>query len=254
MRLTLVRSATLLIDTGGAVPTLLVDAMLNPPGAVDPVEDTAPAIRNPLVPLPLPVVDVVAQAGIVLLTHLHNDHFDATARREIPAETPVLCQPADLEALASAGFVAVEAVEDEHTLAPGAVLHRVGARHTLGAHVGALGDVSGFVLTAPDMPTTYVASDSVWCEEVAATLDRFDPSIVVVNAGAARFLTDGPISMTAEDVIAVCRHAPQATVVAVHLEALNHCPMTRAEIRRHATAAGIGERLVIPVDGEELRF
>ena len=52
---------------------------------------------------------------------------------------------------------------------------------------------------ADGCPTVYVAADCVWCEELAATLRRFPPDVIVVNARAARFLTGGPISMTAED-------------------------------------------------------
>jgi hypothetical protein len=76
------------------------------------------------------------------------------------------------------------------------------------------------------------------------------PERNVVNAGAARFLDGGPISMTAEDVIATARHAPYATLVAVHLEVVNHCPMTRYELRRHLVAAGLDHRVHVPEDGE----
>ena len=70
------------------------------------------------------------------------------------------------------------------------------------------------------------------------------------TSGAARFLDGSPISMTTEDVIATARHAPAATVAAVHLEALNHCPMTRNELRRHLVAAGLDQRVRVPEDGE----
>jgi hypothetical protein len=56
--------------------------------------------------------------------------------------------------------------------------------------------------------------------------------------------------MTAGDVIRVCRAAPQAHVVAVHMEAINHCLLTRAELAKQAESAGV--RVVIPDDGEEV--
>ena len=100
----------------------------------------------------------------------------------------------------------------------------------------------------------HVASDSVWCPELAAALDAHRPDVVVVNAGAARFVTGGAISMTAEDVIAVARHVPEATVVAIHLEALSHCPMTRDALARTVVAAGVADRVRIPADGEALEL
>ena len=117
-------------------------------------------------------------------------------------------------------------------------LARTGGRHSLDPSVEpALGPISGFVLG-----DLYIASDSVWCDEVAAALALWQPRIAVVNAGAARFLGSGPISMTAADVAEVTARVP--VTVAVHLEAMNHCPMTRAELR-----AAVPDALVLE-DGE----
>jgi hypothetical protein len=68
----------------------------------------------------------------------------------------------------------------------------------------------------------------------------------VVHAGGARFLQGDPIIMTPQDVLEVRRAAPDARLVAIHLEALNHCPVTRAEL----AAAVAGHDVAIPVDGE----
>ncbi len=75
---------------------------------------------------------------------------------------------------------------------------------------------------------------------------RHRPDVAVVNAGVARFLDSGPIVTDAEDVRRVVERVPR--VVAVHLEALNHCPLTRAELR-----AAVPEALV-PADGETLEL
>jgi len=93
--------------------------------------------------------------------------------------------------------------------------------------------VSGFVLRTPGEPALYVAGDTVWHPEVKAALDEHEPRVVVVNAGGARFDVGDPITMTAEDVARVCRHAPEAAIVAVHMEAINHCLLTRAGLRSY---------------------
>ena len=72
--------------------------------------------------------------------------------------------------------------------------------------------------------------------------------------GGARFLEGDPIIMDADDVIETASAAPRATIVAVHMEALNHCPLRRAELRAAVDDAGVGGRVVIPEDGETLRF
>jgi L-ascorbate metabolism protein UlaG (beta-lactamase superfamily) len=243
--LTLLRNATLLLSFGGT--TFLVDPMLSDAGAAPPVPGTAPELPNPLVPLPQPAASVAAAAEAVLITHLHNDHFDDAARSLLSPSVPLLCQPPDAERLSADGFTDVRLVSD--SLSFGAVsISRVIARHTLGEHADALGPGSGYVLSADGEPTVYVGGDCVWCPEMAATLETFTPDVVVLNGGAARFLTGAHISMTASDVIAAARCAAGARVVVVHLEALNHCPMTRDELHRHCVAAGVD--VVVPVDGE----
>jgi L-ascorbate metabolism protein UlaG (beta-lactamase superfamily) len=247
-----VRNATLLLALTASSPVLLVDPMLNAEGAVAPVEHTAPPDRNPLVALPVPAEGLVAAAGAVLVTHLHNDHFDDGARRLLDPSVPILCQPADRGRLGADGFTDVRPVEDRLELAGELGVRRVPARHSLGEHEAALAPVSGYVLDAPGAPRVYVAGDCVWCPELAATLDAQRPDVIVVNAGAARFLTGEPISMTAEDVVRTARRAPWAAVVVVHLEALNHCPMRRDDLRRQLVAAGLGRRVVVPGDGSRL--
>jgi hypothetical protein len=36
-------------------------------------------------------------------------------------------------------------------------------------------------------------------------------------------------------------------------EAVDHCPLSRADLREAVDAAGVGERVAIPADGERLR-
>ena len=105
-------------------------------------------------------------------------------------------------------------------------------------------------LVRPDAdPGVYVAGDTIWCPEVEEALYNNEPDVIVVNAGAAQFLTGDPITMTAEDVVRVCRVAPDAQVVAVHMEAINHCLLTRAELDERLREEGLNGRVEIPADG-----
>jgi hypothetical protein len=107
---------------------------------------------------------------------------------------------------------------------------------------------SGYVLTSAGEPKLYITGDTIWYDQVAETIKQYSPQVIVANAGAAQFLHGDPITMTAGDVIRVCRAAPQAQVIAVHMEAINHCLLTREELAQQAQAAGV--RVVIPADGE----
>jgi L-ascorbate metabolism protein UlaG (beta-lactamase superfamily) len=113
---------------------------------------------------------------------------------------------------------------------------------------------SGFVLGAEGEPTLYVAGDSIWADEVAGALARHEPQVAVVNAGAAQFVQGGPITMDAADVIDCALAAPATEVVAVHMEAINHCPLTRDELRRQLRRMGVAAGVRVPEDGEEMTF
>ena len=248
MEIQLIRHATLLVNLGGK--NLLVDPMLSPPGAMPPIQNTPNDLRNPLVPLPdldLSLVDAV------LVTHTHADHFDEAAAQELRKDLPLLCQPEDEEKFSSGGFSDVRSVDGSLDW-EGIEFHRTGGRHGTGEIGARMAPVSGFVLRAPGEPALYVAGDTIWCPEVEAALEEHHPDAVVVNAGAARFNEGDPITMTAGDVAEVVRHAGGATVVAVHMEAINHCLLGREELRSSLVELGASEVVSIPEDGERIAF
>lgn len=254
MEIQLLRHATLVVLFAGR--RLLVDPMLSAAGAMDPVANAGDDRRIPLVELPLSadeLASLIATVDAVLVTHKHRDHWDARAVELLPRELPVLCQPPDATVFSVAGFTDVRPV-DATLEWGGLTLQRTGGRHGTGEVGARMGAVSGFVLRAAAEPTLYIAGDTVWCDEVAAALATHRPDVVVLNAGAAQFLAGDPITMSADDVAAVCRAAPQARVVAVHMETLNHCRLTRAALAEAMAAAGLGDRVSIPADGERLSF
>jgi hypothetical protein len=92
----------------------------------------------------------------------------------------------------------------------------------------------------------YLAGDTVWYEDVEETIERHEPRVAVVNAGGAEFEEGGLIVMGIDDVREVAARVP--AVVAVHMEALNHCYLTRAELR-----AALPD-VFVPADGETLQL
>ena len=235
MRLTLIRNATLLVEMAGR--RVLVDPMLDDASARAPVENTPNPRRNPLVPLPMPAEEVVRGLDAAIVTHLHQDHFDDTAARLLPRDIPVFCQPEDA---ASLRRLALRAEPVESTLAwDGLALARTGGRHGTGDVAEELGPVSGFVLDE-----LYIAGDTIWCAEVEEAIARYRPRVAVVNGSGARFLDSGPLVMTTEDIREVVVRVP--SVVVVHLEAINHCLATRADVRTAVPQA------LVPEDGEAI--
>jgi L-ascorbate metabolism protein UlaG (beta-lactamase superfamily) len=252
VRLTLLRHATLRTEISGRI--LMIDPMLDAAGVRAPVRGTPQERPNPLVDLPVTPEAAVAGVEAVLLTHTHVDHLDAAGVTALPREVAWICQPEDMGDLAPLGFSDIRPVAMGGSIEwRGLTITRVGGRHGRDDQMAqGLGPVSGYVVAAEGEPTLYVAGDTVWCPEVESALADHSPDVVVVNAGGARFLEGGTITMEAADVVAVCTAAPDARVVAVHMEAINHCLESRADLAAAVRDAGIGDRVLIPADGESV--
>jgi L-ascorbate metabolism protein UlaG (beta-lactamase superfamily) len=250
MELRLIRHATFLLSFGGV--RLLVDPVLSPAGAMPPIDNSPQPRRNPLVELPINESELTAVDG-VLSTHTHRDHFDAAAAERLPKELPLFCQPADEEKLRGFGFRAVTAVGARAEWR-GVSFARTGGRHGTGEIGDKMGPVSGYVLRSPGEPAVYIAGDTVWCPEVAAALAEHRPDVIVLFAGAAQFLSGGPITMDTADIAAVCQAAPAARVVVVHMETFNHCLLTRPLLRDYLERTGLAERVTVPADGETVKL
>jgi L-ascorbate metabolism protein UlaG (beta-lactamase superfamily) len=235
---------------------ILTDPMLSRAEAMDPIPNAANARRIPLVNLPLDdegLKSLIDRLDAVLVTHLHRDHFDPRAAEILPKTLPVICQPLDAVPLERMGFRTVLPVETVCEW-QGVRITRTGGQHGTGEVGERMGTVSGFVLRVPGEPSLYLVGDTIWCGEVEAAIVGLRPQVIVVNSGAAQFVSGGPITMTSEDVVRVCRAAPGATVVATHLETLNHCPLNRLELGAALDEADVLSQVWIPANGETLTF
>lgn len=234
----LIRHATLRVTLDGV--TFLVDPMLDEQGARPPIPNTPNDRRNPLAPLP----DVTLDPDAIAVTHTHVDHFDEAAAARLSHDLPVFCQPPDRDEIRDAGFTDVRPVR-RSTSFDDVSISRTDGRHGHDELADDMGPVSGFVFDGA--PTSiFVAGDTVWCDELNDALEVHSPDVVVLNAGGAQFVTGEPITMTIEDIRQVRQAVPDATLIAVHMDAINHCLLSRDDLR--GTVPG----LLIPADGERI--
>ncbi|MDX1522433.1 MAG: MBL fold metallo-hydrolase [Anaerolineae bacterium] len=247
MKLQLIRNATLRLTYNGHL--FIIDPYLAAKHSLPSYVGTSP---NPLVDLPCTPEEVLAGVEMAIISHLHSDHFDSAAQELLPKSTPIFCQPGDEAKIAGYGFENVTPVETSVTW-QGISLTRTPGQHGTGEWIERLGKVSGFILRAEAEPTVYWMGDTIWYDGVARVVAEVQPDVIITHASGAKFGDSDPIVMDAAQTIAVCRAAPQATVIAVHLESLDHGTVSRADLRAQADAEGItADRLRIPADGETL--
>ncbi|WP_026464652.1 MBL fold metallo-hydrolase [Adhaeribacter aquaticus] len=246
-----IRNATLLLQYNGK--KILVDPMFFPKGAFDPI---AGKERNPMVELPVSAEEIIKDLDLVLVTHTHPDHFDPVAMEALDKSIKLFNQPADEEYFKNANFTNAETITDS-IVWNGITIYRTGGEHGSGEVLQHMGTVSGFVLKAENQPTIYLVGDSVWMNEVAGAIEQFKPDYIVTNSGGAEMpgFEGTRIILNEEQTITLVEASGHAKVIAIHMEALDHCLTTRASLRRKADEANIAlEKLLIPKDGERFNL
>ncbi|MGM8931146.1 MBL fold metallo-hydrolase [Salinicola halophyticus] len=255
MKITQVRNATLNLDFGGT--RFLIDPFLAEkgaypgfPGNIDPAKfDPANVPRNPTADLVVRMEQIL-DVDAVIVTHTHDDHWDEAAIRLVPKHLPLFVQnETDAETIRGQGFTDVRVLSSE-TIFNGVTLAKTPGQHGSDEAAKIMGPVMGVVFRHAGEKTLYVAGDTIWNDSVAKNLRDHAPNVVVVNSGFAQWFGVGPIIMGADDVQKVSGALPTATLIASHMEAVNHAELTRAELRQAAETRGYASKLLIPADGD----
>ncbi len=97
MKIQLIRNATLRMTYAGH--TFAIDPYLSPKHSLPSYAGNSP---NPLVELPISPQAVIEGIEMVVVSHLHTDHFDQLAQEFLPKDTLILCQPGNC--IKSRGF------------------------------------------------------------------------------------------------------------------------------------------------------
>lgn len=254
-----IRNATSKITYGDT--TFLIDPMLAKKDAYPGFAGTYRSeIRIPMVDLPISAVAVIDNVDAVIITHTHLDHWDDAAQNLLPKTLPLFVQnEEDANTIRSQGFKDVRVLGGKATTFNGVSLTKTGGQHgtdemyAIPALAKLLGEAMGVVLQADNYRTVYFVGDTIWRDEVEITLSKFKPEVVVLNTGDARLDSlEGSIIMGEQDTVRVIEHAPQAKVIAVHMDTVNHAALTRKELRKFVKKEKIEGNVSIPEDGEYL--
>ncbi|MXS70001.1 MBL fold metallo-hydrolase [Flavobacteriaceae bacterium W22] len=252
MKLHHLRNATLVIETQEKF--ILVDPMLGKKGSSLPFTlFRFKPRKNPLVDLPSNSDSVLEKVTHCLITHLHPDHLDKDAEAFLKEKNiPVICSKNDEKTLQKRGLNIAESLDfwKEYGFLGGKIIG-IPAIHGYGFIAKPMGNVMGFYVEFPNEKSIYISADTVYTEHVDRVLQELKPDISVLACGSAQLDFGKPLLMTMDDILKFIKNAP-GKVFANHLEALNHCPTTRIQLRNELKNHQLLEKVFVPEDGESV--
>ncbi|MBT2722683.1 MBL fold metallo-hydrolase [Bacillus sp. ISL-46] len=253
MNIQLIRNATLVVQYAGK--KFLIDPFLSEKGTYPPFPNSLRQDQNnPLVSLPTSIDDIINNVDAVIVTHLHLDHYDDAAKKVLPKDIKMFVQnEEDAGIIRNNGFQNVEVLKED-TVFEGIQLIKTKGEHGRGEILKHAGLVCGVVFKHTNEKTLYVAGDTVWYESVQEVIATHNPEIIVVNGGDNQFLQGGSLVMGKEDIYEVYKTAPNANIISVHMEAVNHWTLSREALKSFINENGISSNVLVPDDGESYSF
>ncbi|MCM3667225.1 MBL fold metallo-hydrolase [Mesobacillus subterraneus] len=253
MNIQQIRNATIVLQYAGK--KFLIDPFLAKKGAYPPFPNSLRQDQNnPLIRLPFSIEDIINHVDAVIVTHLHLDHYDDAAKEALPKDIKMFVQnEEDAKAVRDDGFQNVEVLQEDTVFAEVRLI-KTNGEHGRGEILKRTGQVCGVVFKHHKEKTIYVAGDTVWYEGVQNVIDTHTPEIIVVNAGDNQFQEGGSLVMGIDDVYEVHKAAPNAKIIASHMEAVNHWTLSRKELKEFIEEKGIFSSVFVPNDGESYSF
>ena len=216
---------------------------------------------NPLTELPISTEEILKDVTCVMVTHTHLDHWDLYAETLIKKDLPIYVQhAADATLIRNKGFKNVK------VLGKGMMQNNVKLTRTYCQHASdnmllipelteVLDQSMGFVFEASGHKKVYVAGDTIWNELVESAITIHKPDYCILNTGHAEsIMDDSGMIMGKEDVLKCVEFYEKCKVIAVHMDAINHCMHTRAMVRDFVKEKKIEEKVIIPEDGEIVKL
>lgn len=261
MKIHQIRNATLKLTYCDKV--FLIDPWLMPKGAFgtfqmlplyrcpDPAMETIPM---PMCDLPMSVEEVLDGVDAYIITHVHPDHidmsFDGIVGTSLDKSVTTFVQnESDCAVMQQNGFKDVRVLTQE-TQFDGVSLCKTEGLH---GTIKPCGDSCGVVFKADGEKVLYVAGDTVWFEGVEKALVKHAPDVIIVNACAATLIDEGRLIMDVGDIEKVRQEAPDAVIVASHMDTVPHATLTRKTLQE-ALAKRAVQDVIIVKDNETLSF
>lgn len=250
MEIKQIRNATLKIIYDGVC--FLIDPWFQEKGtgfSAKAINTKMQGIKCPMNKLPEPPAKTLKGVDVCLVTHMHFDHFSSDY---LPKDLKIIAQNEnDAKKIMELGFTAVEVFNEKQIIIGNVIINKTKAIHGDNElAVNKMGDVIGYVFESNDERTLYLASDTIYCDEVKQTIDKYHPKVIILNCCEAT-TSIGRLIMNLDDVDKVCKIDSNAIIIATHLDSVNHALLTRNDVNKFAKEKGL-KQIIVPEDGESI--
>ena len=205
--------------------------------------------------LPMPINEIIKGVDAVIATHIHEDHWDKDAAKNIPTNIPIFVQnESDKKEVQNQGFKDVTIV-DIDTPFKGITITKSEGKHGTDdviEHFGKGCEICmGFTLRAPEEKTIYFTGDTIWTKNFETTVEKYEPDYIVMNAALPSYDgVEGTSTMGQDDVKKCCDMYKKPKIIVTHLDSLAHCTCTTETMKKFVEENKISDRVIIPKDGE----
>ena len=242
---------TATLERGGL--RVLTDPMLGPRGDnafTLPKHPSSGALNAPVARYTAPPPWTAVGLTAILISHTHNDHFDASAKRLLSKQLPVVVAAAGAESVRAAGFTDVRPLDwgESLTLTTAGVTLRVLAVPAHHAHDAQLdhdiGRGNGYVLEFADARGTFRAywtGDAVLADESRDFVEHYGAiDLLLPHLGGVG--GDGALglrTMNAEEALELTKRITPHLVLPIHHTTFGHYREPIVALQERANEAGL---------------
>ncbi|HEY0064456.1 MAG TPA: MBL fold metallo-hydrolase [Telluria sp.] len=220
----------------------------------------AERLSNPALELAqLPPID------LVILSHMHEDHFDRVVQAKLPREVPIVSTHEAVAQLRALGFSKAVSLGTWESLE----LRRGPARLTISAMPGRHGpgpvdallpDVMGSMLDFAALPgqaafRMYISGDTLVHDAIALIPHRFpDIDLALLHLGGTRILKMVKVTMDGKDGVEMLRIIAPAKAIPIHFDDYDVFKSPLSDFEQAVRAAGLEGKIVYLKRGERFQF
>jgi L-ascorbate metabolism protein UlaG (beta-lactamase superfamily) len=222
--------------------------------------NTAQRLTNPATELAqLPPID------LVILSHMHEDHFDKLVQEKLNKDTPIATTREAAEKLKRLGFTRTAALSawDRLEIEKGAGRLRITAvpgRHGSAGVAVLQSAVMGSVLdfgTKPDTPDyrIYISGDTLIDDDVRGLPQRFPGvDLALLHLGGTRFMGVFKVTMDARDGVEMLQLMQPGKAIPIHVDDYDVFKSPLAEFAGAVKQAGLDQKVAYLAHGETYSF